>query len=1159
MLNLRVKLKRFVGIAAAASIALSCSSGFAAEIISAEYDTKVNTSENNNAEVLVAQDKTDEGVYWSIEGAEGESAEGKYLYSDDYADILFQINTEAGDTIDENGISFIGTGFSDSGSQYSKINQNNRYILFMPKYSGTLDISAVFANPNGSVCRIYAIPLNASSVDTVNLVSLGELVKDGNMIKAAETTSKTDLTAVSQNIEIEADKVYALVPYSYFNSPSIIEKFGYRSEFEEKDYDAEYTLSEVRAEHGRVVFDKKEAKYNEDVTAEVVTDIGYTLGTLDINGTTVLAANTQGINTVSFKMPAKAINEENVSLKLDSEQGLLDVNAIHDFDGEISGTSSKKSEILFDGTVNTNTVDNSAVLTYENDDDLILDAGEGNRFLLSEIIAYSKIGANEKATFRVHGSDSLDDLSNSTGTGSTVILKSTPGQYGSNTVQREVLNADEYAKTVGYRYLRIKYFNVENALSEIKIYAEIRENPPVLNLDGDYSDGIQLYMGRKNRLSGTCYKMGETTFKLLNENNEEVWSETQDLTGKTEWSALVNEVNDTEGAYNFTVESNGKIYAEIKNITFADLPVLKFDKEEYDGEAIKIPVNVLAVDVNEKIDFYAAEYSESGKLIGLNAVEKNITESGTIEIAYKRNSPLSVIKLYAWKGMKPYIEPRYIYEDVDTSLSVAPGSVTYDSAVIVWDRPAGENDAIYDIYSGDEKIGSSDKLYYAAENLKSETVYSFEVKKGSESLGTVTFKTGIKGENIDIEKYGADTSNTAEENRTAIQAAIDDCPKNGTVKIPAGKYVTGALFLHSDMTLYLEDGAILKGSGDVKDYLVNGEMIDSRFEGWELKSYASLINAGKLDNKGGYNCRNISICGKGTISGGGQALGTAMTNASGERSRGRLISFNNCQNVNLSGIRIENPPCWTVHMIYSDRISTYNTTIDSKSGTRVRNGDGWDPDSSTNLMLFGTVFNTGDDCIAIKSGKNPEGNKINKPAKNIRIFNCESSGGLGLAIGSEMSGGIENIYISNCNIKNTRYGLEMKATKKRGGYIRNIYVKDSSFDQILMHSVSYNDDGQGADEMPYFSNMSFENINVPGYSYYNGVESVETPIQLKGFDNKDNYIKNVLFKNIIVGDELNVMKKVSLQYCSDVSFENMKQFDGNGPEYIISDCEEIRY
>lgn len=188
-----------------------------------------------------------------------------------------------------------------------------------------------------------------------------------------------------------------------------------------------------------------------------------------------------------------------------------------------------------------------------------------------------------------------------------------------------------------------------------------------------------------------------------------------------------------------------------------------------------------------------------------------------------------------------------------------------------------------------------------------------------------------------------------------------------------------------------------------------------------------------------------------------------------------------------------------------------------------RNGDGWDPDSSTNCTIFGCDFSTGDDCIAIKSGKNPEGNDVARPSENIRVIGCRSDGGLGLAVGSEMSGGVSGVYVRDCVLSNTRYGIELKANKVRGGYIKDLHVQDCTVDRILIHSVSYNNDGEAAETSPVFSDMTFKNINVLGYYGYDH-SWLSTSIELEGFtgDTDENYIKNIVFEDMVLGTENNV-------------------------------------
>lgn len=259
-------------------------------------------------------------------------------------------------------------------------------------------------------------------------------------------------------------------------------------------------------------------------------------------------------------------------------------------------------------------------------------------------------------------------------------------------------------------------------------------------------------------------------------------------------------------------------------------------------------------------------------------------------------------------------------------------------------------------------------------------------------------------------------------NTEKIQRALSDCKADELVYIPKGVYLTGALDVHSNTEIYLEEGAVLQGTENPCDYLPK---IKSRFEGIEGMCYRSLINMGELDRDGGYNCKNVIIRGKGAILGGGRTLmentikketGRAFLRCDeideeerlAWRSRGRLINISNTQNVVIYGIEAGMGAAWNIHMIYSDNIVTAGCYIHSEE---VNNGDGWDPDSSTNCTLFDCDFRTRDDMVAIKSGKNPEGNVINRPSQNIRVFDCRSTMGHGIAMGSEMSGGISDVHL----------------------------------------------------------------------------------------------------------------------------------------------------
>lgn len=372
-----------------------------------------------------------------------------------------------------------------------------------------------------------------------------------------------------------------------------------------------------------------------------------------------------------------------------------------------------------------------------------------------------------------------------------------------------------------------------------------------------------------------------------------------------------------------------------------------------------------------------------------------------------------------------------------------------------------------------------------------------------------------------------------------LQSAIDACPPGGRVLIPSGVHLTGALFLHSDMELFVAEGAVLQGTTDREDYL---PMIPSRFEGYERMCYASLINVGEMDHTKGPTTARVSIRGGGRIVGGGRVLAEAEILAESKnipdfcfhpdgsliytndlvkyyvtRARGRLIHIANAEDVTLSGVSFEMGSAWTVHFIYSRRVLMYNCEVHSEN---VYNGDGFDPDSSTDSAVFGCVFNTGDDSVAIKSGKNPEGNIIARPTSNIRVFDISCSGGHGICVGSEMSGGVDGVYIWDCDLSRSVYGVELKGTAKRAGFIRNVRVSDVRMPRFMMHSVGYNDDGDSAAHAPLFSDCTvrgctFTGEAVPVIRHYaderehgSDVFAV-APLEICGFSEEGHEIENV--------------------------------------------------
>ncbi len=396
-------------------------------------------------------------------------------------------------------------------------------------------------------------------------------------------------------------------------------------------------------------------------------------------------------------------------------------------------------------------------------------------------------------------------------------------------------------------------------------------------------------------------------------------------------------------------------------------------------------------------------------------------------------------------------------------------------------------------------------------------------------------------------------------NTAAIQRAIDDCGEGECVYIPEGTYLTGSLKLHSNMQIYVDKNGTLLGSQNPADYLPK---IISRFEGLEAECYSPLISIGNIDDRDSIVCENIMIYGEGKIEGGGRPLAERVIELERERLKdymeslgdeiltyenadtipGRLRPklFNICcsRNIVMAGVDLGNGACWNVHMIYSRDIVTCNCTIFSQE---VWNGDGWNPDSSENCTLFNCTFNTGDDCVAIKSGKNPEGNIINKPTRNIRVFDCRCIDGHGIAIGSEMSGGVEDVRIWDCDMRCALIGLRVKATRKRGGYVRNLHFSRCHVARVSMASVTYNDDGVGAPTVPVFSDFYFEDITVTAMSHEWRETEIKQfdAIELLGFDS-ENKIENVNFKNITIDTGCSSpVHHLSLRFLKNVNICNL--------------------
>jgi len=432
------------------------------------------------------------------------------------------------------------------------------------------------------------------------------------------------------------------------------------------------------------------------------------------------------------------------------------------------------------------------------------------------------------------------------------------------------------------------------------------------------------------------------------------------------------------------------------------------------------------------------------------------------------------------------------------------------------------------------------------------------------SAETVAFRN-VKDFGAAADGQAKDTGAIAKAIGAAVQAG------GGTIFFPAGTYLTGPIHLKSNITLHLDAGAVLKFSEDLDDYL---PMVRSRWEGLECMNFSPQIYA--------YKAENIAIVGRGTIDGRGQvwwdsyqrnraaaenaervarvakyvamfkeknkgALGYDYFEQKGWFLRPPMIQPVECSRVRIEGVHLKDPPFWTCNLVYCDNVTVTGISIKNPAGSP--NTDGINPDSCRNVHISDCHISVGDDCITIKSGRDEDGRRVGRPCENITVTNCTMLDGHGgVVIGSEMSGGVKKVTISNCVFDGTDKGIRMKTTRGRGGTVEDIRVSNIMMTNIPRGPIYLNmfytraPEEPLSERTPAFRNLHFSNITVKG-----------APVAGYILGLPERPVENVTFTDI------NIEADTGFQ-CKDaegISFHNVTINTKKGPALMCVNTQDL--
>ena len=418
-----------------------------------------------------------------------------------------------------------------------------------------------------------------------------------------------------------------------------------------------------------------------------------------------------------------------------------------------------------------------------------------------------------------------------------------------------------------------------------------------------------------------------------------------------------------------------------------------------------------------------------------------------------------------------------------------------------------------------------------------------------------------------ISKQGADPSGKIK-CTVLINHLIDSLSSKGggTLFFPAGTFLTGPIIMKSNITLYIDAGCTVLFSDDFDDYL---PMVQSRWEDVRVKNFKSQIYA--------YRCENIAIRGDGHFDGQGQKWWDFLNRINSGKpvdnkwqeifkkentellSKDPYISSKNnflrppmvttyeCKGVLIEGVSFSNPPFWTIMPAFTDNVSINGITIDNPGNSP--NTDGIDPSSCKNVHISNCHISVGDDCIVIKSGRDTDGRDANSPTENVTITNCTMlKGHGGVVIGSEMSGGVKRVTISNCVFEGTDRGIRIKTMRGRGGVVEDIRVSNVSMYNIVNEGILITLRYQATTPEPLSARTpAVNNVQLSGIN----IRGADRPVAIYGLAERD--VSEITFIDLRIFSD----KGILLENSSGISFHDISMDIKKGSPLEAKDSKNI--